>query len=96
MEIKEITLPTKLVNLPRPWGWGETDFMCRRKQLKTLSYEAHEIKTALNVLERCLHSLWLLPPLSELGNLIPESLMEYWGFTAQGLAEDMPTLDKRR
>ncbi len=94
MGIKEMTLPSKLLNLPQPWG--ETDFMRRRTQLKTLSYEPHEIKTALNVLERCLHTLSLLPPLSELGNLIPESLMEYWDFTAQWLAQDMPTLDELR
>ena len=94
MAIKEITLPVKLRNLPQPWA--ETDFMRRRTQLKTLSDEPHEIKTALNVLERCLHTLSLLPPLSELGNLIPESLMEYWDFTAQWLAQDMPTLDELR
>lgn len=94
MGMKEITLPTKVLNLPQPWG--ETDFMHRRKQLKTLSYEPHEIKRALDVLERCLHTLWLLPPWLESGDLIPDELMEYWDFTAQSLAEEMPTLDELR
>ena len=94
MGMKEIILPTKVLNLPQPWG--ETDFMRRRKQLKTLSYEPHEIKRALNVLERCLHTLSQLPPEAESGNLVPDELMEYWDFTAQSLAEEMPTLDELR
>ena len=92
MGMKEITLPKELKNLPQPWG--QTDFTQRDKQLEKLSYTTNEIKTALNVLERCLHTLWLLTPPS--GDSIPEPLMEYWGFTAQWLAEEMPTLDQLR
>ncbi|MGB0384192.1 MAG: hypothetical protein ACPGWR_05140 [Ardenticatenaceae bacterium] len=91
MGIKEITLPKELLNLPQPWA--KADFMHRHKQLDMLTSQPNEIETALNVLERCLHSLCLLSPLKKSGDLIPDSLMEYWGFTAQWLAEDMPTLD---
>ncbi|MGB0383544.1 MAG: hypothetical protein ACPGWR_01860 [Ardenticatenaceae bacterium] len=94
MGMKEIILPTELLNLPQPWG--ETDFSHRREQIKRLSYEPNEIRTALNVLERCLHSLSILTPPKESDDSIPESLMDSWVFTAHWLASEMPTLDELR
>ena len=86
--------PKELLNLPQPWG--ESDFLRRREQIKRLSYEPNEIRTALNVLERCLHSLSILTPPKESDDSIPESLMESWVFTAHWLASEMPTLDELR
>ena len=92
MGMKEITLPKELLNLPEPWG--KTDFSSRRQQIKKLTYEANEIRTALNVLERCLHSLSILTPPKESSDDMPESLMESWVFTAHWLASEMETLDE--
>jgi hypothetical protein len=94
MGIKQITLPKELLNLPQPYG--ETDFLRRQKQLKMLSYGTNEIRIALNVLERCLYSLSILTPPKEEDNAIPDSLTEYWSFTARWLADEMPTLDELR
>lgn len=94
MGIKEITLPKELLNLPQPWG--ETDFIRRHEQIKRLNYERREIKRALNVLERCLHPLSQLPPPKEFSDVMIQSLMEYWSFTARWLADEMPTLDELR
>lgn len=94
MEMKERILPKELLNLPQPWG--ETDFLHRRKQLDMLSNQANEIKTALNVLERCLDSLSRLTPPKELDDAIPHSLLDSWVFTANWLADEIPTLDELR
>lgn len=92
MGMKEITLPTPLIELPLPWAM--TRVMERHKQLERLGYQASEIQTALNVLSRCLCTLSRLsrPPL----DAIPQSLREYWAFTAEWLAREMPTLDELR
>lgn len=92
MGMKQITLPAPLIELPQPWAM--TRVMERHKQLERLSYRASEIQTALNVLSRCLCTLSHLsqPPVDAIG----QSLMGYWGFTAEWLAREMPTLDELR
>ena len=88
--MKEITLPKELLNLPQPWGMTHADE--RRQQLGLISYEFNSIKTALNVLERSLHALSLLT--YNKNNCIPEEMITYWDFSAQWLAERIPTLDE--
>ncbi len=88
--MKEITLPKELLNLPQPWGMTHPDE--RRQQLGSLSYEFNSIKTALNVLERSLHALSQLT--YNKSNGIPEEMYTYWDFSAQWLAERIPTLDE--
>lgn len=87
--MKEISLPETLVGLPHPWCIASATQ--RRQQIELLNYSSDEIKTALNVLERCLQALseLTLPP----GDSIPESLSEYWDFSTELLAEKMPTVD---
>jgi len=87
--MKNITLPKELLNLPPPWG--KTHPERRREALDSLSYEFNEIKTALNVLERCLHSLSVLT--FSISDSIPEELYELWGLSAQWLAETISTFD---
>ncbi len=88
--MKEITLPKELRHLPHPWGF--TQPRQRRQQVDSLSYDTQSIKTALNVLERSLHSLTQLT-LSDT-HCIPEDMITYWGFTAEWLALSIPTLDE--
>jgi hypothetical protein len=87
--MKEITLPKELLNLPQPWGLTRPDE--RREQLPSLSYDTGSIKTALNVLERSLHSLSQLTYSEKNG--IPEEMITYWTFSAQWLAERIPAFD---
>ena len=87
--MKEIKLPAELVKLPHPWGL--TDSTERYEQLETLKHGSDEIETALDVLNRCLRTLSRLSPPSI--DSIPESLMQYWDFSAEWLAETMPTFD---
>ena len=87
--MKTITLPKELLNLPQPWG--KTHPKQRREALGLLSYETDSIKTALNVLERCLHTLSEFT-LSE-NDCIPEDLIELWSFSAGWLALRIPTFD---
>jgi len=87
--MKTMTLPKELLNLPQPWG--KTHPKPRREALGSLSYETGSIKTALNVLERCLHTLSELT-LSE-NDCIPEELIELWTFSANWLALRIPTFD---
>ncbi len=49
------------------------------------------IKTALNVLERCLHTLSELT--FSISDSIPEELYELWAFSAEWLALSIPTFD---
>ena len=88
--MKEITLPKELLNLPQPWGMTHPDE--RRQLLGSLSYEFNSIKRALNVLERSLHALSQLT--YNKSNCIPEEMYTYWDFSAQWLAERIPTLDE--
>jgi len=87
--MKEISLPKTILGLPHPWGI--TSITQRRQQIERLNYSSDEVKTALNVLERCLQALseLMLPS----GDSIPESLREYWDFSTEWLAEKMPTVD---
>ena len=87
--MKNITLPKELRNLPHPWRM--THSTQRREQLGSLSQEKGSIKTALNVLERCLHTL---PHLTLSETRIPEELNELWSFSAEWLAERIPTFDE--
>jgi len=87
--MKTITLPKELLNLPQPWG--KTHPKPRREAIRLLNYEFHSIKTALNVLERCLHALSQLT-LSD-SHCIPEDLIELWSFLAGWLALEIPTFD---
>ena len=87
--MKEIKLPTELVKLPHPWGL--TDSTERYEQLETLRYVSDSIETALEVLNRCLRTLSRLS--SPSCDSIPKSLMQYWDFSAEWLAETMPTFD---
>ena len=87
--MKEITLPKELLNLPQPWGI--TQPMRRREAIRSLSYETSSIKTGLNVLERCLHTLSQLR--YNENNCIPEEMITYWDFSVQWFAESMPTFD---
>ena len=83
-------LPKELLNLPQPWGMTHADE--RRQQLGLISYEFNSIKTALNVLERSLHALSLLT--YNKNNCIPKEMLTYWDFSAQWLAERIPTFDE--
>jgi len=87
--MKEISLPETIVGLPHPWCI--TSATQRRQQIEILKYSSDEVKTVLNVLEQCLQALseLTLPP----GDSIPESLRECWDFSAEWLAEKMPTVD---
>jgi hypothetical protein len=64
----------------------------RREAVGLLSYEFNSIKTALNVLERSLDTLSQLTPSKT--NCIPEDLIELWDFSAEWLAETIPTFDE--
>ena len=88
--MKEITLPKELLNLPQPWGI--TQPMRRREAIRSLNYETGSIKTALNVLERCLHTLSQLRYNNS--NCIPEEMITYWAFSAHWLAEKIPTFEE--
>lgn len=90
MGIKEISTSILLVRLPHPWSM--THSMQRDEELERLNCTADSLKIALDVLNRCLYILSreTLPPV----DAVPESLMEYWGFTAEWLADEMPTLDE--
>ena len=83
------TFPKELRGLPQPWG--KTHPEQRREGIDLLSYETDSIKTALNVLERCLHTLSELT--FSISEHIPEELYELWGFSAQWLALTIPTFD---
>jgi hypothetical protein len=87
--MKEISLPETIVGLPHPWCI--TSATQRRQKIEILKYSSDEVKTVLNVLEQCLQALseLTLPP----GDSIPESLRECWDFSAEWLAEKMPTVD---
>ena len=88
--MKEITLPKELLNLPQPWGITHPEQ--RRQQIRSLSYETGSIKRALNVLERCLRVLSQLTYNKK--NCIPEEMITYWAFSAQWLAERIPTFEE--
>ncbi len=88
--MKNITLPKELLNLPQPWA--NTHPRQRREALRSLSYEFSSSKTALNVLERCLHTLSELT-LSN-SDVIPEELYELWSFSVEWLAETIPTFEE--
>ncbi|MGB0389689.1 MAG: hypothetical protein ACPGWR_33125, partial [Ardenticatenaceae bacterium] len=88
--MKNIILPKELLNLPPPWAM--THPQLRRQALDSLNYEKDSIKTALNVLERCLHTLSVLT--FSHSDHIPEELYELWGFSAEWLAETIPTFDE--
>lgn len=88
--MKTMTLPKELLNLPCPWGM--THWMQRHEQIQTLSYNPSDVKTALNVLERCLCALLQLHLSS--GDSIPEDMIQYWDFSAALLARKMPHLDQ--
>ncbi len=88
--MKNIILPKELLNLPQPWASTHPDQ--RRQQLRSLSYEYHSIKTALNVLERSLHSLSQLTYSKT--NCIPEEMIIYWDFSVHWFAESIPTFDE--
>jgi hypothetical protein len=88
--MKNITLPKELLNLPQPWDM--THPQQRRQELHSLSYQKGPIKTALNVLERSLHTLSQLT--FSKTNCIPEDMITYWGFTAEWLALSIPTFDE--
>ena len=88
--MKEITVPKELLNLPQPWGMTHPDE--RRQLLGSLSYEFNSIKRALNVLERSLHALSQLT--YNKSNCIPEEMITYWAFSAQWLAERIPTFEE--
>ncbi|MGB0386651.1 MAG: hypothetical protein ACPGWR_17715 [Ardenticatenaceae bacterium] len=88
--MKKITLPKELLNLPHPWS--KTQPTLRREAIRSLSYEFNSIKTALNVLERSLHTLSELTLLNM--DSIPEDLIEHWEFSAEWLAETIPTFDE--
>ncbi len=83
------TLPKPLLNFPQPWG--QTHPERRREGIDLLSYETNSIKTALNVLERCLHTLSELT--FSISEYIPEELYQLWGSSAQWLALSIPTFD---
>jgi hypothetical protein len=87
--MKNITLPKELLNFPQPWG--KTHPERRREGIDLLSYETNSIKTALNVLERCLHTLSDLT--FSISEHIPEELYELWASSAQWLALRIPTFD---
>lgn len=83
------TLPKQLLNLPQPWGQTHPEPRC--EGIALLSYETDSIKTALNVLERCLHTLSELT--FSISEHIPEELYELWASSAQWLALSIPTFD---
>ena len=87
--MKTTILPKQLLNLPQPWG--QTHPEQRGEGIDLLSYETNSIKTALNVLERCLHTLSELT--FSLSEHIPEELYELWASSAQWLALSIPTFD---
>jgi|GEM_PF-4576649 hypothetical protein len=82
-------LPQVLPKLSYPWLISSATQ--RRDKIQALSYSSPEIKKSLIVLEQCLEALSQLtpPPIDR----IPESLREYWDFTVEGLAENMPIID---
>lgn len=87
--MKTNNLPQVLPRLSYPWLISSATQ--RREKIQALSYSYSEIEKALNVLEQCLEVLsQLTPPPIE---TIPESLREYWDFTVEDLAENMPTID---
>ncbi|GAA6617839.1 hypothetical protein [Scytonema sp. NUACC26] len=86
--MKPITLPKSLLKLPYPWHISSGTQ--RRQQIEKLSYSPDESETSLEVLEQCLHTLSQFKLPSE--DSIPESLMQYWDFSAEWLAQSMPTL----
>jgi hypothetical protein len=88
--MKNIVLPKELLNLPQPWAMTHPEL--RRQQLGLLNYEKGSIKTALNVLERSLHSLSQLTVSKT--DCIPEDMITYWAFSAEWLAERIPTFDE--
>ena len=87
--MKNITFPKQLLNLPQPWG--QTHPEQRGEGIALLSYETNSIKTALNVLDQCLHTLSELT--FSLSEHIPEELYELWASSAQWLALSIPTFD---
>ncbi len=87
--MKQITLPKSLLKLPHPWHISSG--MQRRQQIEKLSDSQDDVKTSLEVLEKCLHTLSQFKLPSE--DSIPEALMQYWDFSAEWLAQSMPTLD---
>jgi hypothetical protein len=88
--MKTNNLPQVLPRLSYPWLISSTTE--RREKVQALSYSYSEIQKALNILEQCLEALsQLTPPPIE---TIPKSLREYWDFTVEGLAENMPTIDE--
>ena len=96
MKMKEIKLPKELKGLPTPWAM--THSRQRRKQIKRLSYDRNEIKTALHVLDRCLQVLSAPCKHGELtlssSDSIPESLKQYWDFSADWLARKISRFDE--
>jgi len=89
--LKVIKVPKELLNLPTLWR--HTDSSQRRQQLLAGNGAAaapSQIKTALNVLERCLRVLSTHSP----PDSIPEEMMSYWAFEADFLAEKMPSFDE--
>ena len=87
--MKTTMLPKQRLNLPQPWG--QTHPEQRGEGIALLSYETNSIKTALNVLDRCLHTLSELT--FSISEHIPDELYELWASSAQWLALSIPTFD---
>jgi hypothetical protein len=79
----------RLAGLPEPWCL--THGSQRRRQAAQLPSDPHTIAGVLAVLERCLQALGDVSAPTD--DCVPESLLPYWAFTAEWLAEEMPTLD---
>lgn len=96
MKMNEMKLPKQLEGLPTPWAM--THSRQRRKQIKKLIYNRSEMNTALHVLDCCLQVLsaqWTHGELTLVPkDSIPESLKQYWDFSADWLARKIPRFDE--
>ena len=87
-----LTLPNILTHLPA--SWNITSASGRSAQVTRLKHERTVIDAALMALDHCLAAI---PQLGEpVLDGVPESLISYWDFTAEWLAETMPTLTTLR
>jgi hypothetical protein len=79
-------LPTALLDdAPLPWRLTHSDR--RRKAAATVKCDATVLATVSHLLDRCLEVLSRTPEPA-----VAEPWIEYWGFTADWLAEAMPEL----
>jgi hypothetical protein len=87
--MKPIRIPDKLLELNFPWN--VTYNSLRIREMKSLPRDQENLDNALAALQISLQVLSSLP--EPILDTIHSELTDYWGFTAETIAEETPTFD---